>query len=370
MNVLYLLFSFTVGGTEKLVTDICNEMQKNHKVYLYIINDYYDESMLRKVSQNVDVICYGRKPGQNFRLKAMLDLYLFCKKNRIQVIHCNSLDTPEWVLFVKLFKRKTRIVYTVHDVNQYAHLKKIRVHYRNLVCDEIVAISKSVYADLINNGARRSKTSIVYNAISMQDYDRQPLQREKRTPFIIGNVARIDIAKKGQDILVDAINILKEEYYISCLFAGAADEAHMEELERLKSRAETLLGNSQCTVSFLGKVDDIPTFLDSIDLFVLPSRYEGFGISLLEAMARGVPCISSDIDGPREIIGNNERGYLFAKDSPEKLAERIAYVIDNYDKALSMADKTKIYVRKEYSIENMCRLLEKLYCCDYSLTEK
>ena len=98
MRIMYLLYSFTIGGTEKLISDICNQISKENDVYLFIVNDHYDEEMLSMVSSNVCVTLYGRKKGANNKLSIMIDIYRFCKTKNIDVIHCNALNTPELLI--------------------------------------------------------------------------------------------------------------------------------------------------------------------------------------------------------------------------------------------------------------------------------
>lgn len=360
MKIMYLLYSFTIGGTEKLVSDICNEISKSHDVYLYIVNDYYDDSMISKLSSSIHVILYGRKVGAKNKLKTMIDICGFCKEKNIDVIHCNALNTPELLIISKLFIPKIKIIYTIHGIGQYETLGKMRIFYRNKLCNSIIAISHSVYEDIISNGADKKKTIIVHNAINLESfYMREHATRASQ--FRIGNVARIDISKKGQDILLNALISIKDKYTIKCIFAGAPDERHEEEFQELIDKAAKELKNAESIVEFIGSISDVPQFLENIDLFVLPSRLEGFGISLIEAMSMGIPCISSDINGPKEIIGDEERGYLFESESAESLAEKIIYVINNYDEALIKAEKAKKYVEEKFDIKVMCKKLIKIY---------
>lgn len=83
---MYLLFSFTVGGTEKLVTDICNEMSKRgHGVFLYIVNRYYSEDMLKGLNSHVTVKLQNRAPGQENIIKTMRKIERFVKIGRAHV---------------------------------------------------------------------------------------------------------------------------------------------------------------------------------------------------------------------------------------------------------------------------------------------
>ncbi|WP_295916154.1 glycosyltransferase family 4 protein [uncultured Anaerovibrio sp.] len=360
MKIMFLLYSYTIGGTEKLVGDICNELSKENDVHLFIVNNHYDDAMLTKLSPKVKVLLYGRKIGSNKIISTMLDIYKYCKYNNIDIVHCNALNTPELLILTKLLLKKIKVAYTIHDVGQYSILGTVRVRYRNWLCDSIIAISQSVYDDIVFYGADRNKVHLVYNAIDIEQF--QSVEHKSRhSPFTIGNVARIDAYKKGQDLLLDAMVLIKDRCNFRCIFAGAPSKRNEAEFLMLQERAKREFQDDGCEVNFIGSISDVPGFLKSIDLFVLPSRFEGFGISLIEAMCMGIPCISSNIDGPREIIGNNERGYLFESESPEKLSEKICYVMDNYDEALFVADKARKYVRENFDIKNMCRKLMDIY---------
>lgn len=361
MKIMYLLFSFTVGGTEKLLTDICNEMSNENEVYLYIVNDHIDESIISKVLPKVHIFKYGRKVASKNHLKTIIDIYRFCKNMDIDIVHCNALNAPELMLLTKIFCNKLKIVYTIHDVGQYKMLNKLRIWYRNVICDSIIAISQSVYDDIVSYGCNKKKTQIVYNAIDLSQFTNFEHIEKNLEPFVIGNVARIDISKKGQDILLDAVLMLKNKEKINCIFAGAPDSKHEIELAELKNRALEETEGTNCKISFIGTISDVPNFLRKINLFILPSRFEGFGISLIEAMAMGIPCISSNINGPKEIIGDNERGLLFETDSSSDLAEKILYVMRNYDAALKKAEKAKLYVDSNFNIKDMCDHLLSIY---------
>jgi glycosyltransferase involved in cell wall biosynthesis len=82
-------------------------------------------------------------------------------------------------------------------------------------------------------------------------------------------------------------------------------------------------------VTFMGQRSDVATLLEQMDVFVLPSLWEGLPTVVLECMAAGVPVIASDIPGTRELISPGITGWLFPPRQPQRLAETIAYVLDH-----------------------------------------
>lgn len=361
MRILNLLFSFTVGGTERLVTDICNSLaNKNNDVHLFVVNDLIDDVMIKRLDPHVHVVQYARPVGGE-KIKILFDLARYVKKWKIDVIHCNALNTPELLLIVKLANPTVKIIYTIHGMNQYCQLGKMKIIYRNLICNRIIAISESVKSDIIKAGANADKTIVVYNAI---DFDRIRINDESRHIFdknniVVGNIARFQPEVKGQDILYEAMRILIKKYpTIKCYFAGAPDQEHMQEYDIIKRRAKKDYPDN---MFFVGNVNNIVAFLSEIDLFVLPSRFEGFGLSLVEAMSMGVPCIASKLAGPEEVMEYGRRGHLFESGSSKKLADIIDYVVQNYPQEKELAKENSQYVRDKYNIDRMTQQLLEIY---------
>lgn len=361
MKVMYIVYSFTTGGTEKLLTDICNEMVKrNNDVFLYVVNNHYTQDMLSLVNRNVHIELENRKNGDKNILRTMKNISKFIRKNNIEIVHCNSLNSPELLLISKIFNPRIRIFYTIHGMNQYKQLNKIRKIYRNLICNNIIAISNCVKKDIVGNGASFTKTITIYNALETNKFTVPSLKEFNKKEPILGNVARIMPEVKGQDVLISAIAELKHIFpNIKCYFAGDVSKSGEKSFIELQNQVKQKeLDNN---VFFIGNVDDVRSFLKKIDIFVLPSRLEGFGLSLLEAMCMGIPVIASNIDGPAEIINNIKCGKLFESGNSKELASKISETIENYNiekqDALDNVNATK----SKYDISSMCDLLEKTY---------
>ncbi len=360
MNIMYLLFSFTTGGTERLVTDICNEMVKRkHNIHLYIVNDHFDESMLQCLDTQVQVFLQKRPVGGGKNLQTLWKIAQYIRNNRIDIVHCNSFAAPELLLLHPLYFPKVKVLHTIHDVGQYRTLGKLKRIYRNLLCHRFIAISKCVERDLLDHGAAKKKVHTVYNAIDLTRFSDQTGIQKHTDAFCIGHVARIMPEKKGQDVLLDAIGLLyKKHPQLRCYFAGDADSAHEQAFSDLKAAVSRL--GMEDRVFFLGNVEDVPSLLATLDAFVLPSRYEGFGISLIEAMAMGLPCIASRLDGPAEILQDGKYGLLFSTGDAQDLADKLEQLILHYDHYYALATEAKQYVRTHFYISDMCDRLEAL----------
>lgn len=358
---MQLLFSFTVGGTERLVTDISNRLvQLGHEVHLYIINDLYADDMLECLSSEIKVYFQNRKVGGGDKIKTVFAVTGYIKKNHIDVVHCNSFSAPELMILKPFCFPHIKIVHTIHDMNSYDGLSYAKVKLRNFLIDDFIAISKSVERNIAGHGADNKKISVIYNAINLDRFYPKDYRSNSNTSFVLGNVARIMPDKKGQDILLQAIsNVVKTYPDIECRFAGNEAKGYEGSIQNLKEQADHL-GISK-NVIFNGNVNDIPAFLSQINLFVLPSRHEGFGIALIEAMAMGIPCIASNLDGPAEIIGKEERGLLFQPENVNDLSEKIVYVIEHYKERQEVAKEAAKYIASKFDIQSMCEQLLCIY---------
>lgn len=358
---MYLLFSFTVGGTERLVANICNQMEnQNEEVHLYIINDLIDDNLLNTLNENIHVKLLRRKVGSKDKISPLFKVAKYIKKNKIEVVHCNSFNAPELLILSKIVNSNCKVVSTIHGMGQFENIGKNKILLKNWVCDKFIGISNAVAGDIVAAGIDEKKVARVYNGIETKKYDCAKLKKYDENVIVIGCVARIMPELKGQDILLEAIKIVKKKHpKVMALFAGGVAESQQRDYEKLKKyvRDNSLEEN----VKFLGNVDNIPEFLNKIDICVVPSRSEGFGLALVEAMAMGVPCIASNIAGPREIISRTELGKLFESNDSDDLANKLENMIVDFVSEKNIFWMMKDKIKNLYSIEKMCGELKNIY---------
>ena len=352
MKIMYLLFSFTVGGTERLVANICNQMEnQNEEVHLYIINDLIDDNLLDTLNENIHVKLLRRKVGSKDKISPLFEVAKYIKKNKIEVVHCNSFNAPELLILSKIVNPNCKVVSTIHGMGQFENIGKNKILLKNWVCDKFIGISNAVAGDIVAAGIDEKKVARVYNGIETKKYDCAKLKKYDENVIVIGCVARIMPELKGQDILLEAIKIVKKKHpKVMALFAGGVAESQQRDYEKLKKYVRD---NSL--------EDNIPEFLNKIDICVVPSRSEGFGLALVEAMAMGVPCIASNIAGPREIISRTELGKLFESNDSDDLANKLENMIVDFVSEKNIFWMMKDKIKNLYSIEKMCGELKNIY---------
>lgn len=357
MNIMYLLFSFTVGGIERLMVDIANGMSKTHNVTVCVINDYYSKELVDELNGSVNVVLMKRPVGSS-KIKCMFDVYREVRRVNPDVLHCQGMNCIQASLLVKLFMPKVKIYNTVHDVNNYSKYNKIQVILGNIMCKKIVAISKAVEKEILDKKVPSGKVEVIYNAIDTDRFKCSERIKPDKDNIVIGNIARVYPEKKGQDLLVRAVALLCERgYNVKCIFAGEPMKGNIKYIDELVKLAEEL--NVADKVDFLGNVMNVPEVIEKIHIFALPSRFEGFGISVIEAMAMERLCVVCDIEGPSEIVSSEKLGYTFKKGDYIDLADKLESAVNNYNSF--DFDYIRNYVEDKYGIKNMLVKLEGIY---------
>jgi glycosyltransferase involved in cell wall biosynthesis len=181
-------------------------------------------------------------------------------------------------------------------------------------CNRIIAVSYYMKGLLIDLGVREEKITVIYNGVNKQSL---AIGSERRIVFIGALVKQ-----KGVEILLKAFKEIKKTHPdVRLVVVGDGPEReNLEEMSRLQRLKD---------VEFKGYVDDLDTFFTANTVFVLPSIKEGFGITILEAMARGVPVAASKTGGIPELIVDGENGLFFTKDNSTSLTDAVRRIFDD-----------------------------------------
>lgn len=264
------------------------------------------------------------------------------------VVHTHTYSAQLWTAFASYFlPKKIKYVTTEHNTTNRRREKiwfKILDKWMYSRYDEIVSITKEVEENLFNwIKLKRTKKKVIKNGIVLIDFmeaiatPRETLGLTVEDKVII-MVARFN-EQKDQQTLIEAMAYLNEKYKL--LLVGEGDL-----LEKCRQLSKKLKIENK--IKFLGYRRDIPKLLKMSDVCVLSSYYEGLPISVLEAMASGVPFIGSDVPGIRELIDG--AGVLFKRGDSKNLSEEIKKICEN-PKCSEEVSKRCLEKVKEYSIE-------------------
>jgi len=353
INVLHLVFSFQQGGLEKLLISFLKASSKNLTVV--VMNDEVDGN-LREELLKIDCKVYflGRKRGHKHP-KYLFRLLKIIKENNIDIVHLHNQGVIMLSMLCKILKPQLKFVYTIHDSVVVKEWNKATLFINRVFIDMNIAISEEIFNECVNKNLITTK---IYNGVDTKKW--KPAQGGALL-FSIINVARITYYKKGQDILIKALKACKDKgMKFSCNLVGGVYEYDTESFEYLKKLIKDLELSEE--IMFLGSRDDIPDLLAQSDLFVLPSRFEGMPISLLEAMAAKLPVIASNISGSSDLIKHENNGLMFESENYLDLAEKILFLYNNKEDMKRLAQNAYKYVQR-FDILVMCEKYWELYRC-------
>lgn len=220
--------------------------------------------------------------------------------------------------------------------------------------DGVIAISEQIAALLVAGGVRREKIRVIHSGVDPEPFAAAAVSRGDNRAPVIGTAAVLEERKGHRFLLEAAVELKRQGHRLKYRIAG--DGSQREKLEQLAQS----LGLLQ-EVEFLGFVSDVPAFLSSIDIFVLPSLFEGLGVAVLEAMAAARPVVASDTGGLRELVVDGETGLLAAPGDSVSLARAISKLIAERERMRAMGANGRARVEKYFTMEKMARENESYY---------
>jgi glycosyltransferase involved in cell wall biosynthesis len=336
VKICHIIFSFTIGGSETMLVDIVNEQVTTELVTLVIVNNLIDENIVNQINTKVHVLKINRKPSSKNPIPILkINYYLF--RSKPDIIHFHNKNGIE--LLFPHFRKKT--VLTIHANRiQYSFFTKYK---------KLFAISHSVEQDILTR--YRLETKVVYNGICSSAITVKQRQTCLNC-FRIVQVGRLFHIIKGQDLLIMAMKRLVYDYGLTDIHLDIIGEG--TSFSFLKQLViDSKLENH---ITFLGNKnrDYVYSHLCDYDLLVQPSINEGFGLTVVEAMAAKVPVLVSDVEGPMEIIENGKYGYCFKTENVDDLVEKIIGIIDHYqsEKYQHMIEDAYMHAITNFDIKN------------------
>ena len=297
---------------------------------------------------------------RNFKIERFdfYGLYLsYIALPKFGVVHLH--DYPYWPeIYLRPPKRKAKYIHTVHNVYQkeeYSNLKKDwpSVQYQNermfRSCKNsnvVISVSKFVQELLVEQNI---DSIVIPNGVDIEECDRANPSRF-RNKFKVYNDFFLYIGYlqhvKRPELLV---NLAKKIPEILFIIMG------IEQADLEKYLNESIPNNTKC-IGVLKHKDAIDAF-SACKAFILPSKPEAFGISLLEAMACKKPVVATNYGGPREIISHNTDGFLFEPDNIDDLYEKVLKAWEHPE----LGEKGYKKVKEQFEWKVVIKKIDRLY---------
>jgi glycosyltransferase involved in cell wall biosynthesis len=300
-------------------------------------------------------------PGALGRLVGLL------RAGRFDILHSHLFraDIYAGLAVAQLRGRRPLLVSTRHNDDRFFLNPFVGIaHYLvSAQQDLIIAISDHIARFTVARGVRHpARVRRVYHGLEppvtrAMEREGQRIRAELGIgpdAFLVGNVGRL-APQKGQRHLIRAMPLLLERVpRAHAVIAGGGDlEEFLRDLAEEMGVAEH--------VHVLGARKDVPELMHAMDVFAMPSIWEGFGLVLLEAMAAGRPIVASRVATIPEVVVDGETGLLVPAGDPLALAEALAQLADQPALATRFGEAGRERLRRQFSIEKMVGDTELLY---------
>jgi len=316
------------------------------------------QSSLEKWGYPVINLGIPKNKLKKFRPSVVFKIAEIIKKHDVDIVHCQRhKPTVYGTLAAWVTDKKVKVLTTVHGRNRTRTLsRKITNYVLFKRISRIISVSNAVRDDILKTNWNLSpdKVVTVYNGIDTDKFsDSISTRQEARThlglaikdAFVFGTVGRLKKVK-GQAVLFQAFARVCRKYPDSWLVLAGEGPLETE----LRSLAMEL--DIHKRVVFLGFRRDIPYVLRAYDCFVLPSLSEGHPLSLMEAMATGIPVISSRVGGVPEILDSFDQKIMVTPSSVKELSAAMTWLagldkIERIELGKSLRSRVESYFTKE-----------------------
>jgi glycosyltransferase involved in cell wall biosynthesis len=378
MRIVQIIPNLRKGGAERLVIDILRQFvsRNSSQVKLVIFRDEIEhpiDDLLSNILFIPSSVILSLKRKPIFCIK---ELQSFIEEFKPDIIHSHLFEAELVSRFC--FYPKAKWFSHLHDnmvqlrnfsfnsisnklaLTNYYEKKVLFKNYQKNGGTHFIAISKHTEA-YINSVQSKYPVTLLHNAINVKrfqkpqqlsqltsNYSHFPHYHSLSTLNII-NVGSFNENKNQKFLLDIIIELNKLNQQVNCYFLG---EGPMKQIVEL--RALELNISDQC--QFLGNVENVEEVLWNSDVYVHTALSEALGLTLLEAMAAGLPVVTLDGGGNRDLIENGKNGFILNEQNPKHFAEKILEVKDNEE-----MKKYNIQFAQKFDIEYYTEKLLKLY---------
>lgn len=270
------------------------------------------------------------------------------RERRVDILHAHTSHAVTCACLARMLARRGRVVASRRV--DFPPNRNVFSRWKYRQPCRTIAISERIAEVLRAYGVDEGRLRTVHSGIDVERFDVSPLTREELgvpgDAFLLGNVAAL-VDHKDQATLLDAMHVVVRDTPSAHLVI--AGDGPLREALLKQTKALDLDWN----VHFLGYRKDVPRILRTLDLFVMSSKEEGLGTSVLDAMACDVPVVATAGGGIPEMVRHHETGRLVPVQNPRELASCILQAIRNPNQSAMMAARAKTMLMEKFTKERM-----------------
>lgn len=324
------------GGVERYLQTLFKYNDKEQVENILVCSQNYNYKKFKKLADRVIVLKMAHQIDPSSDIKVEKALRKIIKEIKPDIVYAHSSKAGALARIADL-GLNNKVIYNPHGwafnmqqsakkKEMYKWVEKISAHF----CDKIVCISDAERESALREKiCKPSKLQVIYNGIDLEEIEKTtPMSRAQlgipEDAFVVGMVGRLS-KQKAPDTFVKSAKLIKEKIP-NAFFLMVGDG-------ELRDQVESLINQYDLGSSFLitGWVDNPTAYMKIMDVGMLLSRWEGFGLVLPEYMACGVPIIATNVDAIPNIVRNNENGLLVEKDNYCEVANQVMALHNDFE---------------------------------------
>ena len=325
LAVCQVLHGLWVGGAEVLAARLARQLNGTCR-FVFVCLDKLGSLGQQLRDDGFAVHVLNRRPGFDWSCSRHLANLL--RRERVDVIHAHQYTPFFYGMMARLLYRRPPVLFTEHGRHQPDYPRPKRIFANRLFLkrrDRVVGVGEAVRQALIQNeGIPADRVGVIYNGINLAPFalgtpDRDALRREigvGARDLVIFQVARLDYLKDHATAIRTVERVAHCCPGVRLILVGEGPETKaIQNLVRQRGLDPY--------VRFLGLRTDVARLLPASDLFLLTSISEGIPLTLIEAMAAGLPVVSTQVGGVREVVEDGQTGFLAPAGDDSLLADYI-----------------------------------------------
>jgi glycosyltransferase involved in cell wall biosynthesis len=368
-HVLLVLDQFpkTLGGGERIVLRLAALLPKYGYRASILTFSVHPESAVLQSSPCPIYLLPLRRTYDFSALRAALELRRFLKQQRIQIVQTFFESSDLWAGFVTKTMSGAKLIWSRRDMGILRESKH-HVAYRIMsrIPDRVFAVSEEVRQHCVEvDRIKPSLVETIYNGIDVADWNATSSRaKPEGAPVIatLGNIRRV----KGHDLYIKAAaSVVAQFPQVSFNIAGGVLESdYYAELQTLIAAL-----NLSNHFHFVGGVANLREYLSTADIFVLPSRSEGFSNAIVEAMAASLPVVATNVGGNAEAVTDGVSGLIVPPEDPAALAAAITRLLSDPGEAREMGAAGKRLASAKFTTDAMMHQITLAYASVLQLTK-
>lgn len=361
-QVVHVVQNLAIGGLERVVVDLATHVDRARYRCSIVCLGAGGALGERAAAAGVPVRTLAKGPG--FRVGALARLARILRRERVDLVHCHNTAPLVYGALAGRFAGAAGVVYTAHGMKTSRERKPVVLQRLGLV-DHFVTVSEDARRIAVERaGAPAARVATVHNGVDVAAFAgpaRSSGRGETRAAlgipaqaFVFGIVARLNAAKDHARLFSAFAELARQDERLRLIVVGDGELRH-----DLAARvAELGMGDR---IVMLGSRSDVADLLATFDCFVLSSHTEGLAVTLLEAMAAGLPIVATRVGGNTEVVVDGETGVVVPPRDTARLRDALAWMAAHAERARAMGARGRERVAERFSVEAMARSYEALY---------